>query len=96
MDKEIYLTGLFDYYGELLTDKQKDYFKDYYFSNLSLAEIADNVNTSRNNIHKQLKDTENKLLHYEEKLGLYRRGLEIMEIVKDLDEDLKEQIEELI
>lgn len=96
MDKEIYLTGLFDYYGELLTDKQKDYFKDYYFSNLSLAEIADNVNTSRNAIHKQLKDTENKLLHYEEKLGLYRRGLEIMEIVKDLDEDLKEQIEELI
>lgn len=35
MDKEIYLTGLYDYYSELLTDKQKLYFEDYYFNNLS-------------------------------------------------------------
>ena len=65
MDKEIYLSGLYDYYGELLTDKQKNYFESYYFNNLSLAEIAENCNTSRNAIHKQIKDTENKLLHYE-------------------------------
>ena len=38
MEKEIYLTILFDYYGELLTEKQQTYFKNYYFDNLSLAE----------------------------------------------------------
>ena len=66
MDKEIYLSGLYDYYGALLTDKQREYFENYYFNNLSLAEIAENYNTSRNAIHKQIKDTENKLLYYEE------------------------------
>ena len=96
MDKEIYLSGLYDYYGSLLTDKQREYFENYYFNNLSLAEIAENYNTSRNAIHKQIKDTENKLLYYEDKLGLCRKSLEIMEIIKELDEDIIEQIEELI
>lgn len=96
MDKEIYLSALYDYYSPLLTDKQKNYFEDYYFNNYSLAEIAENNNTSRNAIHKQVKETENKLLDYEDKLKLYRRASEIEEIIKDLDEEIKEQIEELI
>ena len=65
MDKVIYLTNLFDYYGELLTNKQQAYFKDYYFDNLTLSEIAENENISRNAVHKQIKDAENKLKHYE-------------------------------
>ena len=96
MDKEIYLSALYDYYSPLLTDKQKNYFEDYYFNNYSLAEIAENNNTSRNAIHKQVKETENKLLDFEDKLKLYRRASEIEEIIKDLDEEIKEQIEELI
>lgn len=96
MDKEIYLCSLYDYYHELLTDKQKDYFEDYYFNNLSLAEIAENNETSRNAIHKQIKDVENKLLGYEDKLKLCEKYQELKEIIKDLDEDIKEQIEELI
>ena len=36
MDKTLYFINLFDYYGELLTKRQQDYFKDYYFNNLSL------------------------------------------------------------
>ena len=72
MDKEIYLSSLYDYYSPLLTDKQKDYFEDYYFNNLSLAEIAENNDTSRNAIHKHIKDTENKLLAYEDKLKLFK------------------------
>lgn len=96
MDKEIYLSSLYDYYSPLLTDKQKNYFEDYYFNNLSLAEIAENNDTSRNAIHKQIKDTENKLLAYEDKLRLCEKYQELKEIIKDLDEDIKEQIEELI
>ena len=96
MDKEIYLSALYDYYGVLLTEKQKNYFVDYYFNNYSLSEIAENNNTSRNAIHKQVKETENKLIDYEDKLRLYQKASEIEEIIKDLDENIKEQIEELI
>lgn len=96
MDKEIYLSALYDYYNALLTEKQKSYFEDYYFNNYSLAEIAENSKTSRNAIHKQVKETETKLLDYEDKLKLYQRASEIQEIIKDLDENIKEQIEELI
>ena len=96
MDKEIYLSSLYDYYNPLLTDKQKEYFEDYYFNNYSLQEIAENGNISRNAIHKQLKETENKLIDYEDKLKLYQKAKEIEEIIKDLDDDIKEQIEELL
>ena len=96
MDKIIYLTNLFDYYGELLTDKQQIYFKDYYFNNLTLSEIAENENVSRNAIHKQIKDSENKLLNYEKVLKQYQNSLKIKEIIKDLNPEIKKQIEELL
>lgn len=96
MDKEIYLSALYDYYGVLLTEKQQYYFEDYYFNNYSLSEIAENNKTSRNAIHKQVKEVENKLIDYEDKLKLYQKASEIEEIIKDLDENIREQIEELI
>ena len=96
MEELVYFNELYDLYGGLLTEKQQEYFEDYYFNNLSLAEIAENNDTSRNAIHKQIKDTENKLLAYEDKLRLCEKYQELKEIIKDLDEDIKEQIEELI
>ena len=96
MDKEIYLSSLYDYYNPLLTDKQKEYFEDYYFNNYSLQEIAENYEVSRNAVHKQLKEIENKLIDYEDKLNLLKRAEEIREIISDLDENIKEQIEELL
>ena len=55
MDKRNYLIILYDFYGELLNDKQKECFEDYYFNNLSLGEISENYDISRNAIHKTLK-----------------------------------------
>ena len=68
MENRDRLVILYDYYGELLTDLQKEYFEDYYFSNLSLSEIAENNNVSRNAVHNQIKVCEEKLENYEEKL----------------------------
>ena len=68
MDEINELIMLYDYYGELLSDSQKEYFMDYYFNNLSLGEIADNLEISRNAVHKQIKSAEAKLKEYEEKL----------------------------
>lgn len=96
MDNRIYLINLYDYYGELLTEKQQNYFEDYYFNNYSLAEISENYNVSRNAIFKQLKEVVNKLSNYEEKLGLYEKSLKIKTIISDLDDKIKEEIEKLI
>ena len=64
MEERNYLIILYDFYGELLTDKQRMYFEDYYFNNLSLSEIAENLGVSRNAVHKQLKSSEEKLFFF--------------------------------
>ena len=87
---------LFDYYGDLFTDKQKEYFKDYYFNNLTLQEIADNNSVSRNAVHKNIKEILNKLDYYEEKLKLYSNKKKIEKLIENIDVDIKKKIEELI
>ena len=87
---------LFDYYGELFTDKQKEYFIDYYFNNLTLQEIADNNSVSKNAVHKNIKDVTEKLDYYESKLNLYSNKSKIRKLIENLDDKLKEEIEELI
>lgn len=92
----IYYVELFDYYGELFTNKQKEYFIDYYFNNLTLQEIADNNNVSKNAIHKNIKDILQKLDYYEEKLNLYSNKKKIQSLIKDIDINIRREIEELI
>ena len=93
---ELKYSILFDYYGELFTDKQKEYFTDYYFNNLTLQEIADNNNVSRNAVHKNIKDILQKLDYYEEKLKLYNNKIKIEKLIENIDVEIKEKIEELI
>lgn len=90
MEDIILYTNLFDCYYNLLTLKQQEYFKAYYFDNLTLQEIALNDNVSRNAVFKSLKDTIDKLLMYEEKLKNYNKKKLILNLVKD--EKLKEEI----
>jgi predicted DNA-binding protein YlxM (UPF0122 family) len=87
---------LFDYYGDLFTDKQKEYFVDYYFNNLTLQEIAENNNISRNAVHKNIKDVIEKLDYYESKLNLCENKRKIEKLIKNIDDNIKKQIEELI
>ena len=88
MEKYVYLNELFDLYGDLLTKKQQDYFKDYYFNNLSYGEIASKYEVSRNAIYHQLLLIEKKLNFYEEKLNLYSKKENISAII-ELVEDRK-------
>ncbi|MFA5692946.1 MAG: sigma factor-like helix-turn-helix DNA-binding protein [Acholeplasmataceae bacterium] len=64
------LNQLFSYYQNLLTDKQQTYFKEYYYYDLSLQEISNKYNVSRNAIFDQLKTTEKNLNDFESKLKL--------------------------
>lgn len=96
MDKKIYYNYLYDYYKDLLTDKQQEYFEAYYFDDLSLAEISESELVSRNAVHQQIKIALEKLDYYENILHLYENSNKIKEIIKDLDKEIKEKIENLI
>ncbi len=82
MEERDLLIILYDYYENLLSDKQKEYFSLYYFDNLSLSEISENLSVSRNAIHKSLKSIESLLLDYEDKLKIYDKTKKIEEIIK--------------
>lgn len=93
MKKEVYLGILYDYYKELLTKKQQEYFENYYFLNLSLSEISENMNVSRNAVHKQLKVIEDRLTFFEDKLRVYEKEENIKKIIeKTTDLNLKEEL----
>ena len=66
---------LFDYYGELLTDRQRMCFDLRHNQDLSLAEIAQELNVSRQGVHDNLSRAEALLQNMEEKTGCVRRDL---------------------
>lgn len=94
MDERNRIILLYDYYGELLSPSQKEYFEKYYFDNLSLSEISENLNVSRNAVHKQLKSVEEKLQFYDEKLNLIEKYNKVLDEIKD--DNLKEIITEIL
>ncbi len=70
------MTLLFDYYGDLLTERQRMCFDLRYNQDLSLAEIADELQVSRQGVHDNLSRAEALLRNMEEKTGLVRRDLQ--------------------
>ena len=97
MDKMIYLNTLYDIYKDLFTEKQQMYYEAYYFENLSLGEIADNNDVSRNAVHNQLKIIEEKLLELENKLKIHEKQEKILKIVeKKADKKVYEEIKRII
>lgn len=97
MDDYILYNNLYDCYFELLTDKQRKYFEDYYFKNLSLGEMSEDYQISRNAIYKQIQITTKKLREYEEKLNLYKKKQKLEEIIEQIeDENIKKKLEALI
>ena len=73
LEKRAYLILLFDFYGALLTEKQRLMFDLYYQYDLSLGEIAQEQNISRQAVYDIIKRSENILEEYENKLQLVNR-----------------------
>lgn len=73
MEDILQLTLLYDFYGELLTEKQKQVYEMHYQNDLSLSEIAAELSISRQAVRDQLKRTEAILRDYEETLQLVAR-----------------------
>lgn len=97
MEKFVKYNKLFDCYSNLLTEKEKDSFKDYYEEDLSLQEIAENNSVSRSAIHKTIRTVEEKLDFYEKNLKL----CELIDKLKKLEAEnnmteLKKGISEIL
>ena len=86
MDEILRASMLFDFYGELLTDKQKSIFEMFYLNDLSLTEIGQELNISRQAVRDQLKRTEKILSEYEDKLMLLKRFYEQKILVRNINE----------
>ena len=83
MEEREYLISLFEYYGKLLTIKQQDFFNDYYYDNLTMEEIANNNDISKNAVSKQLINIKDKLSYYESVMHLMSNRDSIKSIIKD-------------
>jgi len=75
MDKKVEISMLCDIYGKLLTGKQFEFINDYYNNDLSLSEIAENNNITRQAVRDIIKKGERKLFEYEEKLLFMKKTI---------------------
>ena len=83
MEKIVQQGILYDFYGELLTEHQKQVYESVVYENLSLGEIAGDLGVSRQAVHDMIKRTDRILEGYEEKLGLIRRFDEVRSRIDD-------------
>jgi len=88
MEKNVQISMLLQIYGKLLTQNQYEFLDDYYNSDLSLSEIAENRNITRQAARDNIKKGENKLFEYEEKLGMMQKTMKqekkISEILSEI------------
>lgn len=88
-DDTVMKTLLFDFYGELLTDRQREYFDLHYNEDLSLSEIAENEGISRQGVWDIIRRAEGVLRDTEEKTGLVRRFSDLRRAVGALEAELR-------
>lgn len=92
MEKGIKISMLLDLYGKLLTEKQADTVDLYYNQNLSLSEIAEELNITRQGVRKNLVYAEDKLFDFEEKLCFLKQKLEQDEIINQVINEIKDDV----
>ena len=77
MEKFVEQTLLYDFYGELLTEHQKQVYEDVVLNDYSLSEVAQSLSISRQGVHDMVKRSTRLLNEYEEKLHLVEKFLNI-------------------
>ena len=80
------MTMLFDFYGEILTQRQKEFFDLYYNEDLSLGEIAENCGISRQGVRDVIVRAEAAMQEIEDKTGLIRRFMQMQPKIAAIEE----------
>ncbi|MCR5481668.1 MAG: hypothetical protein K6F52_02635 [Clostridia bacterium] len=93
-DRITELSLLFDFYGELLTERKRETMHLYHEENLTLEEIADEFSISKQAVHDALKSSEKALRDYEEKLGLVERFARTTAMIEKIDAELDRLVRE--
>lgn len=102
MDEILARALLYDFYGELLNDHQKEIYEQFVLEDLSLSEIAERAGISRQGVHDLVKRCQKILEGYEEKLHLVERFLSVKRSVREIEhvldtyEETKGSTEEMI
>ena len=92
MAKDLSISYLLDFYGQMLTDKQREVTEFYYNDDLSLAEIADHCHITRQGVRDSIKRAETQLLDMEDRLGLasrFRSMQESFEAIRQAAQDIR-------
>lgn len=84
MDEKLQQAYLYDFYGELLNQHQRQIYEDFVFNDLSLGEIAREEGISRQGVCDMVKRCDKKLLGYEEKLHLVEKFLAVKKRVEEI------------
>ncbi len=91
MPKDMKKVLLFDFYGQLLSDQQRDFFDLYYNEDLSLGEIAENAGITRQAVLGNIRKAEKNLEFFENKLSLLKKQKHNAEILRQMTELINEQ-----
>lgn len=86
MDKILRQTLLYDFYGELLTEHQKQVYEDVVLNDYSLSEVAEDLGISRQGVHDMIRRCNKLLEGYEGKLHLVERFVSLREQVLRISE----------
>jgi hypothetical protein len=92
------MTMLYDFYGELLTERQKEFYQLYYDEDLSLGEIAENYGITRQGVRDVIARAEAYMTEIENKTGLVRRFLQRIphiEAIKTAVDEIKQRNDRL-
>ena len=90
MDKILEQTLLYDFYGELLTDHQKQIYEDVVLNDYSFSEVAEEKGISRQGVHDLIKRCNKILQEYESKLHLVEKFVTIKEQIEEMEKSLWE------
>ncbi len=84
MPKDLNMSYLLDFYGDVLTQKQKEMMEQYFNMDLSLSEVADNFNITRQGVRDSVKRSQTILLDLEEKIGFAKKYSGILSGVDEI------------
>lgn len=91
MEKLVEQGLLYDFYGELLTEHQREIYEDAVFQDMSLSEIAEEHGISRQGVHDLIKRCDKLLLGYEKKLHLMERFSRIKEKIEQIENQTNQE-----